>query len=507
MFSRLASLLPRPLTGARRPARGAPSRSAGRRASLAVESLEERCVPTVWNVTSSADTLTMGQPTTNTLRWAVAQAQNGDTIAIQPQVTLELSGVRTAPRDIVLTQGELVLNKSVNIEAVGPQATISGDNLSRVFEVSSSVTVTLNDLNITGGNGVSDNLSAPRYLDGNGGAILNEGTLWVESSTVSGNKVPDNGGGIANVVWWTSGQLYLIGSTVSGNTAGGNGGGVWNDAMLDILGGSIQSNVARGAGGGGLWNSGPNADFGNANNRLGNLSIFGCTLSNNSASGVSGFGGSIDNAGTLAVYNSTLSGNSANLGGGIFSMTATATAYVQGSTLSGNSANVGGGIWNSGPDTGYFYPNGGTMQVVNSTIRQNYALGGSEPGGGGIYNDGSLTVSGCTLSYNDAENGSDGGGISNDGSLTVSGCSLSYNAARAGGGIFTENMATVTGSTLSYNYAATGGAANGGGGGGIAMYMGTLNLGSTNFVGNSPDNVLNFNGYGTFNNEGGNTGL
>jgi hypothetical protein len=74
MFSKLTALLPRRLAGSRRPARGTPSRPGGRRASLSVEGLEERCVPTVWNVTSSADTLTMGMPTSSTLRWAVGQA-------------------------------------------------------------------------------------------------------------------------------------------------------------------------------------------------------------------------------------------------------------------------------------------------------------------------------------------------------------------------------------------------------------------------------------------------
>jgi hypothetical protein len=60
--------------------------------------------------------------------------------------------------------------------------------------------------------------------------------------------------------------------------------------------------------------------------------------------------------------------------------------------------------------------------------------------GAGIYNKGTLTVSGCTITNNTiAPVGNpvnDGGGIYNTGALTLSGCTLSGNHAFFGGGIF-----------------------------------------------------------------------
>ena len=105
-----------------------------------LEGLEDRCVPSTLTVTSSADNGSVG-----TLRWAVGVADASttpDTINIET----------TQP--IVLTQGQLLLSASMTIEAAAGTATISGDGLSRVFEVEVAplASVTLNALKITGGN-------------------------------------------------------------------------------------------------------------------------------------------------------------------------------------------------------------------------------------------------------------------------------------------------------------------------------------------------------------------
>jgi hypothetical protein len=161
--------------------------------------------------------------------------------------------------------------------------------------------------------------------------------------------------------------------------------------------------------------------------------------------------------------------------------------------------------------------------------------GGYSIGGGGIYNAGTLTVSGCTLSGNSGGYGIDGGGIYNDGTLTVSGCTLSGNSAYDGGGIYNHGTAMVTNSTLSGNSADFGGgiyndifrhltvsgctvsdnSASGGDdphyggdlffGAGIYNYdgfdgYGTLTVSNTTFSGNYPDNIL-----GVYTDGGGNT--
>src|SRR5262249_31316373 len=84
--------------------------------------------------------------------------------------------------------------------------------------------------------------------------------------------------------------------------------------------------------------------------------------------------------------------------------------------------------------------------VSDSTLSGNSAHGGY---GGGIYNRGTLTVTGSTLSGNSTDtfhsNGIDGGGIYNGGTLTVTGSTLSGNSTRyRGGGIETSGARPVT---------------------------------------------------------------
>src|SRR5262249_57216083 len=78
-----------------------------------LEALEDRLVPTHWAVTSPAD-----NGAANTLRWAVAQAQNNDTIHIQTATP------------ILLTHGEPALARDLTIDytafSASARATISG---------------------------------------------------------------------------------------------------------------------------------------------------------------------------------------------------------------------------------------------------------------------------------------------------------------------------------------------------------------------------------------------
>lgn len=319
MFSAFKSLLSRRPVGARRSTRGTPSRMVGRRASLSVESLEDRCVPSTFNVIYSADSLASG-----TLRWAVANARNGDTINIQPlstfHFTLQGGYTTTVGRDIVLTQGELYLAHNVTIESTGPVPTISGNNMSRVFEVAYGANVALLNLDVTQGNAVAGNSNPfSSGWNGLGGGVLNEGTLAVTDCTVSNNYNLGCGGGIYN-----SGQLSLTDCTVTGNGGIGWGGGIYNGGSLIVVGGSITDNTAGFEGyGGGIYNNG-------------SAQVWSATLSNNSA----GYGGGICNAngGYMGILDSTLSYNSANLDGvqGGQAIRNLGTLAVNGCTFFGN---------------------------------------------------------------------------------------------------------------------------------------------------------------------------
>ena len=89
------------------------------------------------------------------------------------------------------------------------------------------------------------------------------------------------------------------------------------------------------------------------------------------------------------------------------------------STLSANSANFGsgGGITNQG-----------ALTVTNSTFTGNNDVNGN---GGGIYNNGKVTVTNSTITGNSA--GANGGGFSNGGMLTVTNTIVAGNTAASTG--------------------------------------------------------------------------
>jgi predicted outer membrane repeat protein len=146
------------------------------------------------------------------------------------------------------------------------------------------------------------------------------------------------------------------------------------------------------------------------------------------------------------------------------------TLTVRGSTLSGNFVDGYGG--------GVY--NAGTLTVTDSILSGDNAT----DGGGGIYNSANLTVSDSTLSGNSVSYLSeDGGGIDNVGgaSAQITHCTIRNNSVRPGGlggGLYNGGTMTVSDSTIDGN---TGGY----GGGGIENLFGTLTVSRTTFAGNS----------------------
>ena len=166
--------------------------------------------------------------------------------------------------------------------------------------------------------------------------------------------------------------------------------------------------------------------------------ISGSVFTSNSAT----VGGGIDNGGTLTVSNSSfISNSSVNGGGGICN--GFGTAMVSNSTFANNSATsingVGVGIANFGVGGGIC--NEGPLTVTNSTFISNSALND----GGGIYNynDGTLTVTNSTFTSNSATNG---GGLDNysGGTATLTNCTVSGNTSQDGGGIANDDGGNLT---------------------------------------------------------------
>jgi hypothetical protein len=120
-----------------------------------------------------------------------------------------------------------------------------------------------------------------------------------------------------------------------------------------------------------------------------------------------------------------------------------------------------------------------SLTITNSILSNNSAGSQGQGDGGAIYNVGTLTVNGCTLTGNYAPSG--GGAIENLGTLTVSSSFITNNSASifggGGGGIDNTGTATLTATTLSGNSA--------GFGGGIENLSGTLTLNGCTLYGNS----------------------
>jgi CSLREA domain-containing protein len=140
------------------------------------------------------------------------------------------------------------------------------------------------------------------------------------------------------------------------------------------------------------------------------------------------------------------------------------TVNLQNLTIANGKSDYGGGINNQG-----------TLSITNVNVANNNAT--SE--GGGIENGYTLIVTNSTFSNNNALNYGVGGAISSGGPLTITNSTFSGNSARQGGGIFSNGSLNVTDSTFSNNTAI-----NYGVGGGI-YNMNTLTVTNSTFSGNT----------------------
>ena len=353
------------------------------------------------------------------LRQALADASNGDTIIFDPA----LNG-----RNIGLSSAELVIDKSITIR--GPGSNLLGVYRSsqtsfRIFHVMPGITVTIADLTISGGDGGEQ---------GGGGILNDHGILTIDSCVVQ-NSFGQNAGGVYNDGSAGSATLTILSSSISGNYAAYAGGGIYNDgynggnATVSLTNSTVNGNTAAytgfptgGGAAGGIYNGG------------GILTITDSVVSNNYA-GVSdpfpvGSGGGIVNDGTLTITSSSVSGNQAYLSGGGIENGGTLT--ISGSTISGNGATG----QHDGQPWGHGGGISGTVTLTNSTLSGNGAsLSGGGLEGGGVINNstisgngnGGISTSGIEIG-NTILNNNTGANI--DGTAT----SLGYNISTDDGG-------------------------------------------------------------------------
>jgi CSLREA domain-containing protein/uncharacterized repeat protein (TIGR02543 family) len=317
---------------------------------------------------------------------------SGDTIIVLPAGIYTLT--RTGGGEDSNATGDLDITAThrIIINGAGQATTIidaGGDDLlgDRALDiVTSTATVELHDLTITGGRAPFGNPGS------SGGGISNAGSLTLTNVTVRGNEAGTGGSPMG--------------------AKGGDGGGIYNGGALELNNCLIEDNFA-GSGG-----------FGDGGGR-------------------GGSGGGIYNGGTVTLKNSTVHNNttgggqesaSAGNGGGIYN---NGTAILEGSTLYLNDGGHGGDDGGRSGDGGGIY-NTSVMTITNSTISSNGAGWGYEGcgcgTGGGIYNasSGDLDLNNVTIAGNESGkdaswNYCDGGGLINEGNVNFQNTIIAYN--------------------------------------------------------------------------------
>ncbi len=316
----------------------------------------------------SAATLTVGNPSDSgvgSLRQAIADAMEGDTINVPSVGT------------IILSSGALVIDKSLSIVGTGAvPLTISGNNATRIFQVTSG-TVVLAGFTLT--SGLAEAGSA-------GGAIRNSATLTLNNCTVTNSRA-ETGGGICNDA---DALLTLNNSFVDGNAAiganGANGGGIVNSGILTVNSSTFYRNHTVSGEGAGIYQA------------QGGLLVNNSTFYGNSASfACAGRGGALAvEGGTAEVNNSTIAGNSASAsfgGGGIFQ--GAGTLSLNNTILAGNSAPDGGADCSGTITTGDFNL---VQDTSGCTLAGTHNVIGQDPLLGQVQNNGGLTFTMALLS-------------------------------------------------------------------------------------------------------------
>lgn len=469
---------------------------------LQLQGLEDRTVPNSYVVTLASDTGAadaMFPASKGDLRYVLGLANaNGvaDDITFDSSVTsISLSSVTgqllitESSKGLLIDGGGKVTIKNTaapgiasrifNVTATGKPAielrglTLTGGNLgsgangAAVLFTDQALTlnncvVTGNKTTSAGGGIVSDypsaNLTVTNCTFSNnsagttGGAIQVSGsgsTVTINGSTFTNNTATTTGGAVNIGVDKVAASLTVIvnGPTLfKYNTAGSHGGAINGATSLtlnmSINSGSFFSNTAGGNGGAIASSSTISSPYSQST-----ISLTNCTLANNIANTISSNGGAFSSAGaiTFNAADSTFRDNtSINNGGGLRIGHATSTVTLTRCSVTGNTAAIGGGISLDSPSSG------AQLNVFESTLAANQALGASKGGGAIFTSVASISIRNSTISGN-AAYGSQGGGAIGiysagfKGTLNVESSTVTNNKAPngKGGGLVTRLTNTV----------------------------------------------------------------
>ncbi|WP_179271220.1 choice-of-anchor Q domain-containing protein [Rubricoccus marinus] len=359
-------------------------------------------------------TVTGGMINGNVIPAASAAPGNGGGIhAGGGTLTIEgatLSGNQATEGGGVWASGGLVIRSSG-----GTATTISG-NIGRGDDATNGgggvYAETGADATIDGAT-ISANQASGASGSGGGVFVASGASMDINGGTIADNRANRAGAGIENA----GGDMIITGVTVLSNiipaasAAPGNGGGLHaGGGSVTIRGGVFRSNEATE--GGGLWSNGTLV-IELTGGDSGDQTVIASNIGRGPAADNGGGGVYVESGGEASITSAVIEMNRASgasgSGGGIL-VASGASATVTGGSIRQNTANrAGAGVENAG----------GTMQMVNVSVRENVipAATAAPGNGGGLHSGGGMiTIRGGDFTANEA---TEGGGLWSNGTLVV----------------------------------------------------------------------------------------
>jgi predicted outer membrane repeat protein len=351
-----------------------------------------------------------------TLRAAVQAADNTGGVST---ITLPAGDYKLT---IPSTTDDEPANGDLDIKGVSTAITLTGggatstiidaNHIDRAFAVQSGEGLTISGVTVRNGAQPNTAPSNESTSPGEGGAFVNEGSLTIEHSALSGNSAATAGGAVTAGPEATS--TSIIDSTAEHNSSDGEGGVMRADSgNVTFTGDTVTHNTSKSDG----------------------------AVLEYDKSGT---------AGAVTVTGSTISHNTADSDGGAFYVIEASSLTVSASTLDSNSTDddYGGAIYAEGL---------ASLTVEGSTLSSN-SSGDTEGGAIYAYNDGTLAVSGSVFDGDSSGDGDGGAIAAEETNLTMSGSSFSGDQGEEGGAAYVDGtgpaaLQSITTSTFADNEA------------------------------------------------------